>query len=252
MTACITQSPLSDDDLLSALDGEADGTIQDHLQACAYCAAQLAVMREVEQGVRLLMYRSTCPPTDDLTDYVLGMAASGSRQKIEQHLQTCQMCREEVRQLQQILVSDAVPVSATTPAEPFWKPLKDWVQGLEKDLVAVLVPRPLSAYGALKGADGRERILNYESGPVTVMLRLEKVVDGLKVNGTIIDSEQEGQWANGHAELSTAEADAERYVAVVDEDESFTFELVPPGLFQLNVYAAAGRVLRMIDIELTL
>jgi hypothetical protein len=248
LTECISLSPLTDDDLLAALDGEADGRIQNHLQACAYCSARLEHMRKFEQGVHTIMYRSDCPSTDELADYVMKETSFDSPQKLEQHLSRCVLCSQEVQNLQMVLAVEEEFPEEVTPSPPIWDQVKHWLEDLEEQLVSVLVPRQLAA-PQLRGADDRERILNYEHESVTVMLRLEKVVDGLKINGTIIDNEHEGLWAGGHTELSAAEQG--RFLAIIDEDENFTINQIPPGLFQLNIYAVTGRVLRLNDIDLT-
>jgi hypothetical protein len=249
---CTGLSPLSDDVLLDALDGIVSEATRQHLQTCGDCSERLAHFQKLEQRMHSIMYRSGCPSADELADYAIGVATLNKQQTTEAHLQTCLLCQQEVQSLQTILTVDEVeiPLKQKTKSEPLWQQVKHKLHDLEEQLVTVLVPRPLMPQAALKGAGDRERILNYEHQSVTVMLRLEKVVDGLKINGTIIDNQSDGQWANGHAELMSAEQ--KRFVAVIDEDENFTFAQLPPGLFQLNIYAASSRILRLKDIDLTL
>ena len=250
MTECISLSPLTDDDLLAALDGEADGRILNHLQACAYCSARLEHMRKFEQGVHTIMYRSDCPTADELADYVMNESSLDHRKVTEQHLSRCLLCSDEVQKLQTILAveEEALP-ETVSPSEPIWNQVKHWLEDLEEQIVSVLIPRQLAA-PQLLGADDRERILNYEHESVTVMLRLEKAVDDLKINGTITDQGHEGLWAGGHVELSAP--DQGRFLAIIDEDENFTVDHIPSGLYQLNIYALTGRVLRLNDIDLTI
>lgn len=249
LTDCITPPPLSDDELFLALDDEADERIQKHLQACAYCAARLEHMREIEQGMHTALYRVGCPPSDDLADYVLGVASAASRAQTEQHVRTCVRCREEVQTLRMILKPVEAPAAEPQP-EPLLDRLRDWMRGLERDLVTILLPAPLPTYETKRGPEDRERLLNYESGEISVMLRLEKVVDGLKVNGEILDLEQGGMWASGHIELTGSGGG--RFLAVVRDDETFTFDLIKPGTYQLSIYAISERILRLEAIDLTM
>ncbi len=249
LTECIVRSPLSDDDLLAVLDGEASELIQKHLEACGYCSARLAHMRKLEQGVHMIMYRSECPSADELADFVMEVAEFDTYSSIQEHLQYCVLCREEVQKLQMIFTANELPIARVSQAERFWQQVENRLHDLEVQIVTLLVPRPLIASGQLRGAGDRERILNYEHGSITVMLRLEKGVDGLKINGTIIDTQSEGQWIGGHAELTSLEL--RRFIAMIDDDENFMFEQVTVGLFQLSIYGVGNRILRLEGIDLT-
>ncbi len=247
-TECILQSPLSDDDLLAVLDGEANEDIQNHLGICAYCSERLGHMRKLEQGVHMIMYRSDCPTADELADFVMEVVTFDIYQSIQEHLQACVVCREEVQKLQMMFTTNELPINTVSQTESFWQQLENRLHELEDRIVTLLVPRPLIASGQLRGAGDRERILNYENGSITVMLRLEKLVDGLKINGTIIDSQNEGQWIGGHAELTAS--GQRRFIAIIDDDENFMFEQVTAGLFELSIYAVAKQILRLEGVDL--
>src|SRR6266496_1578549 len=218
LTDCITLSPLTDDDLMAALDGEADGQIQSHLQACAYCSARLEHMRRFEQGMHTIMYRADCPSANELADYVMGVDTFDSQQYTENHLQNCVLCREEMQALQMVLLANEEVMEEESISEPIWQQVKGWIQNFEDQLVTVLMPQQLLATAQLKGVLKQGDVLSYEQGSVTVMLKLEKIVDGLKFNGTILDmdSQDEGRWAGGHAELMNTQQ--ERFLAVVDDN----------------------------------
>ncbi len=74
MTACISGTPLSAEHLFSALDGEAEQWVIDHLNACAFCRQRLDELAAVERLVNLTQH----PPVQDLLDYDEGFVEFGS------------------------------------------------------------------------------------------------------------------------------------------------------------------------------
>lgn len=250
---CAAPPPLSDDDLLAALDGDVHAPVRAHLDRCASCSSRLESMRMFEQSLQSLMHRAGCPPADRLADYVMGSLIASDRAKIDQHLQGCVLCQREVEHLRAVFNLADIEESESAAPEPVWQQVRGMFQSLEEQLVRILLPQPAPAYGQLKGSSGpRNRLLTYASEPVSVMLALEKGVDGLKINGSIIDTKEQDRWRDSQVELVSLAEGQRRYVALVDDDEMFTLSAVAPGRFNLNVYALTGQILRLQDIELTL
>lgn len=206
-------------------------------------------MRKVEQALDKLMYRASCPPAERLADYVMKTLTVSDRDTIDQHLPTCKLCRDEVGSLQSILiVDDALPEPIQ---EPLLQRVKSFFQMVEDQFVRILTPLPKLAYGQLKGSDDPgTRVLSFGSGPVSVMMSVEKALDGVKINGSIVDTGETTQWAEGHVELVGVSAEQKRYLAHIDEDDMFTFESIVPGQYHLSVYAIDGEVLRLENLEL--
>ncbi len=248
---CIAPPALSDEVLLAVLDGDPHSRqIDEHLEQCAYCRARLERMRMDEQSLLSGMYRVDCPPADRLADYVMDTLIMSERMKIEQHIHRCALCQREVASLRAILQVDDEPSMEQSPQEPAWEQIKGFFRALENQFVRVLTPLPKPTYGQLKGS-AHNRLLSYGSDALSVMLSVEKVIDGLKINGSIIDTEGQSNWNEGLVELRGIEADQERYITVIDEDETFTFERVKPGSFNLSIFATSGEILRLQKIELT-
>ncbi len=89
MTRCISGTPISEELLFSALDGEAEQWVSDHLSACSFCRERLNELASVERLIGLTQH----PPVQDLLDYDEGFMDSGQAASIEHHLEICAHCR---------------------------------------------------------------------------------------------------------------------------------------------------------------
>ena len=123
---CIIPPQLSDDDLSAVLDGLVDDQIQKHLEACPACAARLQRMEQLDLSLQQQLKRFECPTTLQLGDYHLHMLEPEAIKKIEQHLEICPLCRNELTMLVQFL-DDSAPVTEAQktaqiirPPDNFW------------------------------------------------------------------------------------------------------------------------------------
>lgn len=250
LTECIAPPALSDKQLQAALDGDADAKLQAHLERCAFCSGRLESLRIAEQLWFTTMHRAGCPPADQLADYAMGTLLPYNHTAVEQHLQQCVLCQKEVANLRAIFVLNE-PEGGERLRASVGQQVRGFFHSMEEQLVRVLTLQPSTAYGQLKGKSGsHNRLLSYTNGTVSVMLSLEKVVDKVKINGSILDTAEQGQWHAGSVELVNLAEGQGRYLAVIDEDEMFTFDSVAPGRFRLSIYTVNGQILRLEDIEL--
>jgi hypothetical protein len=252
-TECASPPPLSDDELIAALDGDAPTPVRAHLERCRFCAARLEGMRMLEETLLTAMYRVDCPTTETLTDYVMGVASKKAGLAMDDHLLRCKLCSEEVQTLRAFFVTDAVPKVEEAPPEPLWQQFKDLFQTMGDQLVRILSPELIPSYGQRKGVS-QKQVFTYSFESLSVMLTLEHSVDGFKIQGTILDtdSEKQGAWINGTVELVSQDENQERHLALIDDDESFTFTAVTAGRFNMNIYDAGGAVLRLKDVDIAM
>lgn len=250
-TECASPPALIDEELFAALDGDAPTPVRAHLERCRFCAARLEGMRMFEETLLTAMYRTECPPTEALTDYVMGAASKQAGLEMEYHLQRCTMCSEEVQTLRAFFVTDAVEKIVEAPSEPLWAQFKDLFETMGNQLVRILSPELIPFYGQLRGVS-QKRVLSYSYESISVMLMLEHQTDGFKIQGTILDMDDEKQavWVNGTVELVGQDDDQQRHLALIDDGESFTFTAVSAGRFNMNIYDAGGAILRLKDINI--
>src|SRR5687768_11962364 len=157
-TECASPPPLSDDELIAALDGDAPTPVRAHLGRCRFCAARLEGMRMFEKTLLTAMYRVDCPTTEALTDYVMGMASKKAGLAIDDHLLRCKLCSEEVQTLRAFFVTDAAPEVEEATPEPLWQQFKDLFQTMGDQPVRILSPELIPAYGQLRGVS-QKRVL---------------------------------------------------------------------------------------------
>ena len=243
---CVTPTPLNDDELFATLDGEATTETLQHLKQCEHCAAKLERIRKFEESIHVVMHRVDCPSNDALAEYLL---SNESNKQIERHLETCVRCQEEVRLLRAAFVVGEAQTNHHTAVASVWQKAKDFIQAVEEQFVQILLPQQTFAYGQLKGSDS-SRVLSFAVGSVSVMLSLEKIADGLKINGTIVDTESDDKWREAKVELTGLTGAQKHYVGAVDDLETFTFDYILPGTFSLSIYAVSGQVLRLPKVEL--
>ena len=252
LASCISPPPLSDDDLLDALDGHASEWVKSHLEVCVFCSANLKQMAKLETSLKQNMYRTDCLSSDEVTDYAMNYHLTASdKRRIEYHISQCRLCEQEVQTLRTLFVSEEEQVQSDALVTPLWEQAKNFVRSFEQ-FSQVLLPQSVPAYGQLKGSSGLpNRILTYGNKQVSVMLSLEKVKDGLKVNGVILDSEVENLWRQARAELVSIKERRGESVAI-DDEETFTFASVKAGHYDLNIYMTSGQTLRIQDIDIQL
>jgi hypothetical protein len=250
---CIAPPPLSDEELMAALDNEAPPQVLSHLEICLFCSERLGEMRHFEQSLRSGLYRFECPAPDKLGDYFLGTLEMPDRQDIQDHLNDCPLCQRELEDLQAFFALDEEEDRApASDSISLWEQIKETAYRLEDQLVRILMPENTLAYGVLKSRSPQGHQMTYNSGPVSLLLTLEKVIEGLKITGTIVDTEAEGRWRDGHVELIRMGSDSPAVLATVDEDEMFVVESLSPGRFNVNIYAAADHILKLLDLEIQL
>lgn len=246
-TGCTKPPALTEDELIAVLADLAEKKVQAHLKQCPFCSAQLEEMRQIEEKLLMHMYRSDCPSADRLADYGMGNLIPDEAQKISKHLQTCLRCQQELAALEIIFGFSAKAQEPEPLEEPLWEPVKAFVQSIGKDFLSILQPQTLQTASQFRGND-KATVLSYSHRSVTLMLSLEKVANGLKINGSLLDTENQERWQDSHIELISSED--VYYMALLDENDSFLLENVPEGSFRVNVYHASGRILRIEDVNL--
>jgi hypothetical protein len=247
-TECASPPPLSDDELFAALDGDAPTPVRAHLERCRFCAARLEGMRMFEKTLLTAMYRVDCPTTEALTDYVMGKVSKKAGLAMDNHLLRCKLCSEEVETLRAFFVTDAVQEVEDATLEPLWQQFKDRFQTMGDQLVRILSPQMMWANDNRKGVSQKGLAYSYES--VSVRLSLEQSGDQFRIQGQVLDNDAPNTWINGTVELVSQDGDQERHLALIDDNEMFTFTAVSAGRFNMNIYEAGGAVLRLKDVDI--
>jgi len=96
---CIEPPELTDEDLLSFLDGQAKERVTTHLARCPACHERATRLRQVERRIGSLLYRVDCPSTMEIGDYHIGLLPTDLAERIRMHISGCQHCEAELTQL---------------------------------------------------------------------------------------------------------------------------------------------------------
>jgi hypothetical protein len=174
---CSAPPALTDEELTAYLVGKAEKHIEAHLEACAFCRAQLENIR-YGQVLSTALYRLDCPDTQQLTDYSLEMLPAYERETIAKHLEFCLVCQDEIKLLQDFL---AIEVEEDQPL-----PQTLWTQPKRphpKDHVARVLQIPMASElrGRLKGP-----ILASISDSLSVFFEYNESVQATTLKGQIV------------------------------------------------------------------
>ncbi len=110
---CIEPGSVSRDDLLAFARGEADAAVREHVRRCAFCSAQAAAYARTEAALQAHLFRRSCPASETLGEYVLGLLAPVEACTVAEHLVECPNCAEERRRLAAFMAEpDDLPAPA--------------------------------------------------------------------------------------------------------------------------------------------
>jgi len=242
MTDCIDRGAIPEEALAAyAIDPEEGNAVAQHIARCPACAAEVADMGTLVSRLHTQLARYGCPTSDEITAYVAGTLPSADRAAIEQHMQECSRCAEDVAMTQSFFTQEERLLS--------WKPAP---------LIRRLIPAQRDK-GALKGAapafglrgEAKEMAeFADEDNDVTISLRYVADVRGHEtILGSIISGKQ--------PELTLDESIPVRLLPFAEDADSVTpepiaetsaeggnFELtpVPPGQYHIEADLPDGLV----------
>jgi hypothetical protein len=227
---CSLPPPLTDDQLSTALDDQAEPEVLTHLAVCAACTLRLDTARQAEGRLHASLYRWDCPPAQQLADYHIGRLTGEQERAIVRHLATCARCIEEIDDLRRFLLTDesqaAKGTAVPTPSKPAGR----------RPLIGQLLP---ATAPALRGGGGGP--IQAQAGDTTIFLDVQPAgVGQVVLQGQMIDEEQE-RWVGGLVELR--QGGALRATAEVDELGAFSCGPFPPGSSELRITSPGGRAL---------
>jgi hypothetical protein len=242
-SSCSIPPELTDVELLDAIDGEANPSIQAHLARCAHCSARLEDFRAMEHALKV---RADCPPAEQLADYTMRLLMTSDRAQIDHHLGRCALCRQEV----ELLKATFTPEEVRTPEPRLSRGARPrrFFPSFSDIRVRILQPSLATSSGAVKGTGARSRV--FESGPISVMLSLESIAGRVKVNVIISDLDRPSGWKGGYADFADVVDGQRMYPAQIDEDHTLTLNDVVPGIYNVSFYSIGGEILRLQNLEL--
>ena len=235
---CSLPPALTDDQVTTALDGDIEPSVQDHLARCPSCAARLAEARQAERTLKASLRRWGCPNSQQLADYHLGRVSRDDDRAIVRHLEECVRCTDELEELRVFLAADKKPRPAARP-----QPLVSARLSPGK-LFARLVPQGPAL--AMRGA-GRAPLVAEADG-TTIFLEVHPAADGqLMLQGQMVADDHD-RWTGALVEVrQSARLQA---TAAVDDLGGFVCGPVLAGATELRITPHSGGMLVLADVEL--
>jgi hypothetical protein len=227
---CISPPALEDRQLLAYLDGEASEEIASHIEACGDCRERAQALAQQQNALQAWLFRLSCPPSEELGDYQLGLLPSERRAFIAQHLHECPHCSREIALLRDFL---------REPESPFlsdaWGPVKVLIARLSGGIDDA-AGRSLPV--ALRGDD--EGPITLEADGILIVLDLRPAIrGGWTVQGQVA-SEDQDRWTGARVVLH--QAGEIHLETVIDGLGAFQFVEVPPLPAELHLLPEEGRV----------
>jgi hypothetical protein len=169
---CTYGAPLTDAELLMALDNQAAPEVAMHLSHCPGCQQQARQLNGQQQVLAASLFRSACPPSLELGEYQMGLLSPEQSVAIARHASKCPHCTQEIESL----------VAFMTQPDPLTQPTALQTASTRlRVLVAQLVggarsaaaaPALAPALAGLRGDD--DGPLTYEAGAAQVILDVQR------------------------------------------------------------------------------
>jgi hypothetical protein len=212
--------PVSPDEMMAYVDGEATPEVAERIAANPQWSEEARGYARVQEALQQRLYRFDCPSSQTLGEYELGMLATVERTRIAQHVVACPHCLAELETLRAFMTveADLPPVGTIERVRRF---------------VATLVPAPRGAVAGLRGAsDAATRV--YHAGPFTITLDVAAMRRGrAQIIGLIW--REDGDVLPPGSTASLVGASGTVATAEVDDLGNCAFDDVGAGLWQVEV-----------------
>lgn len=235
--SCTHPLPLSDDDLLDILLGDADPSLEECLKADRESQARYRAVLDFQHKMR----RAFHPSDQTLVDYVSGILSEPHRQAIDSHINECRQCRTTVEAIR-IPTLDQAAAIADARALPQPKRRRE-----VRARIVSLPQQGLAYFGGEQIAS--PRMVQAEAEGITIMLKIMSESRGVRLIGSIDSSDpnQQERW-NG-AQLQLSRGDDVILTTLLRYGE-FQCSAVPPSVVTLRFKPLAGQVVALYDLPL--
>jgi len=188
---------------------------------------------QFERKLQAFLYRWDCPSPELLSDYRLNLVDAQDRASIEQHLQHCALCREELSAFEQLLADENAASENSTPLG-----MGDVSPARALPLLSTQLP---ARRIATRGEEAEPAKFVFE-GDITVYLQVETKIDHYLLLGQMaVSQEHVKTWTEALVEVwhgATLVA-----TAAVDADNAFRCKLKALDLYSVRIIAHDGSML---------
>jgi hypothetical protein len=241
--SCTFSAPLSDEQIIAALDNDIPPDIAAHLRDCPECRARFEVEQTLQGGLMERLFRVNCPPLDKLRDYSFRMVSADLQKTIELHLQQCGYCRQDIESMKDF--SEMVTGQSDIPTPNPIASQSKWPLVPPAALVGRTAPLPMAA---LRGRGFINGVMLEATG-VSIALEAEQNDDdSIVLSGQFIVSEDEmTRWNDALVEL-WHDGRLRRFT-VVDDTGWFECPAESTGNIRLVIISRDEQVVMFNDID---
>jgi hypothetical protein len=183
-------------------------------------------MTDLENRLTAALYRVTCPESVELGEYRLGITAGPRLAFIEQHLQECPYCRQELSQLETFMARVEPDLDYSTAER-----IRIWIARRVPEFTAGAgTPAPAFAFRGDQDEGDGDRSLVFEAGDAQLMIEIQDEPgepDRKTIIGLVVGIDPAGVearlWQDGRPVAMTT----------VDELGSFSFSKLGGGRYEL-------------------
>ncbi|MCI0712054.1 MAG: hypothetical protein L0154_18005 [Chloroflexi bacterium] len=233
---CITNNPLSDEQIHDVIMGNASPEIIEHIKQCEFCAERVHEARVMPALARLL-YRAKCPSSDELRNYHFDLVDPETNEVVNKHLKLCRFCRQDLQEMIEFIEAEEPRVELptfdiTAPNFMFAKPASG-------ERVA------LRGGSSVRGVDSGP--LMFEAQTATIFLDLETTAKGYILRGQVMDQDDMELWSEATVEIWQDGYQIDTIQA--DDMGSFDYLLEEAGMIDIHVIATDKTSIIISDIE---
>jgi hypothetical protein len=229
---CISTPEMGEDQLLQYLDGNASANVKEHVSNCPYCRKRVEELQALQLGLLDRLFRATCPSSDELGEYFLGMLSAERSSAIAVHVSCCPHCEQELAQLSGFLATTVTP-EESAPTEAVLDRIKVIIGRLIDSTTGLGSTGAFGftqAYAGIRGEEEGPLIYQANGGQVILEFQEDTEYPGRKsLFGLISGFEQSTLMVQLWAEDGSLRA------AHVDEIGNFVFSSLTPGVYKLTV-----------------
>ncbi len=251
---CSLGNPLSEDDLLRALDGEAPADVAEHLSRCAYCQARLDRIALFEDRLQSLSH----PSPQLLLEYQFNMVTPAEMDTVGAHLDHCAHCRSILAEYAAASARPSPSRRATVapnanPAAPsptFSQRLRDVVIRLTTPSLPGIETAGDSSEGhfiaaapgiaALGDSDQGAGVIATGTPGVSLFLSLEMQDDSHYTVYGHVAAEDQAAWNN--AAVGISQSERVLGMTLLDDMGQFTCPGLAAGTYRLRIRAVSGEI----------
>jgi hypothetical protein len=237
-TNCIFPPELDDKQLLAFLDDPAaNQEIASHIEKCPYCRQKAEALDRFQKRLKSRLYRSTCPPPEELGEFHLRLLPANQVLQIAQHLRKCPYCVEEITGLEKELQTDREPKLSSI------EPLKRLFAQLVRGGAGTVSGHALTG---IRGDTTSSPI--FEVDDIVISLDVEPDPDGqISVQGLLVAGNQD-EWTG--ATIAVKQSYMMPLTAQVDDLGSFTLKSLYPSPTQIAIRSLKGMEVETETVQL--